>query len=147
MCIHTEIPHSAVILWSRIKILPYSGATVTQKMLLSLWQIGIHYIISPATSYQSKQKINFCLSFPILLIQTWLRWQGQNKETCLHSDVIQEEEEILLFSLPRSIHRNMTWSQVRMKILGTQKGPASHLRIYYRHIIMRLICNTKCTLL
>lgn len=44
-----------------MKILPYSGATVTQKMLLPLWKKGIVSLYPPVT--EASKKSNLCLPF------------------------------------------------------------------------------------
>lgn len=44
-----------------MKISPYSGATVTLKMLLPLWKKGIVSLQPPVT--EASKKSNLCLSF------------------------------------------------------------------------------------
>lgn len=96
----------------------------------------LHLIIGKLPVMKFKEK-KICLPFPSLPIYTGLRRQDQNNE------FIQEEEELFLFTLPRSIHRNVPWSQMRMKkIRYTERislSPKNILQIHNYEINMYYI--------
>lgn len=87
---------------------------------------------------KQKNLTSVCPLPPSSFTQAW----GGRARTRKPKLFTRKKRHFCSHSQGQPIHKNMTCSQVRTRIWGTQKGTPSHLIKYYRYIIMRLICYT-----